>query len=332
MQLADLPSRRVEAWKWTDLRAALAGDEARLNGPEARPGASPIAALADLMCDAYGPSEIAVEGQGEVYESRQGDGDPGRVGKVIAAPGSSSLFVDRIRVSEGGRQILPTLSEFDVGDGATVMRIVLQETVGEGADAVVLNEAQVKLGAGATFRQFVIADGGRLVRIETQVSVEGEGAVTELNGVYMAAARRHVDLTSQVVHGALRPETRQTVRGVARKGGRGVFQGKFKVGRTAQKTDAGMQHNALLFEDGAEIFAKPELEIYADDVQCAHGNTAGQLDEQAIFYLRSRGIPETEARAMITRAFLVGAVPDWIEDALREEIEAKIDAWLRGGA
>lgn len=332
MQLADLPSRRVEAWRWSDLRAALSGDEARLNGPAAKPGASPIEALADLMCDAYGPSEILVEGQGEVFEGRQNDGDPGRIGKVIARPGSASLFVDRIRIEAGGRQILPTFSEFDVGAGASVTRIVLQETVGEGSDAVVLNEARVKLGAGSAFRQFVIADGGRLVRIETQVSVEGEGAVTELNGVYLAGPKRHVDLTSQVVHGALKPETRQTVRGVARKGGRGVFQGKFKVERTAQKTDAEMRHNALLFEDGAEIFAKPELEIYADDVQCAHGNTAGQLDEQAVFYLRSRGVPEAEARAMITRAFLVGAIPDWVEGGLREEIEAKIDAWLGGGA
>ncbi len=331
MQLADLPSRRVEAWRWSDLRAALAGDEARLAGPDAAAGASPIEALAGLMRQ-DGPGDSVVDGAGQTFESRQGDGDPGRVRRVTVQPGSSSLLVDRIRVEAGGRQILPAFTDIEVGDGATVTRVVLQGASGEGSDAVVLNEARVKLGAGATFRQFVIADGARLVRIETQVSVAGEGATTELNAVYLAGPKRHVDLTSQVVHAALKPETRQLVRGVARKGGRGVFQGKFKVERNAQKTDAGMQHNALLLEDGAEIFAKPELEIYADDVQCNHGNTAGQMDEQAVFYLRSRGIPEAEARAMITRAFLIAAVPDWVDGALRDEIEAKIDGWLRGGA
>ena len=93
-----------------------------------------------------------------------------------------------------------------------------------------------------------------------------------------------------------------------------------------------MEHNALLLEEGAEVFAKPELEIYADDVQCAHGNTAGQLDEEAIFYLRQRGIPEVEARAMITRAFLIEALPDWLDEAVRGEVEARIDAWLGASA
>ncbi len=89
-----------------------------------------------------------------------------------------------------------------------------------------------------------------------------------------------------------------------------------------------MRHNALLLEEGAEVFAKPELEIYADDVQCAHGNTAGQLNEDAIFYLRQRGIPDVEARAMITRAFLIEALADWLEAGLRGDIEARIDLWL----
>jgi Fe-S cluster assembly protein SufD len=89
-----------------------------------------------------------------------------------------------------------------------------------------------------------------------------------------------------------------------------------------------MAHNVLLLEEGAEVFAKPELEIYADDVACAHGNTAGQLDENAIFYLRQRGLQEAEARAMITRAFLIEAVPGWVGQALHDEIERRIDSWL----
>jgi Fe-S cluster assembly protein SufD len=89
-----------------------------------------------------------------------------------------------------------------------------------------------------------------------------------------------------------------------------------------------MEHNALLLEEGAEIFAKPELEIYADDVACSHGNTAGQLDENAVFYLRQRGLPEADARAMITRAFLIEALPDWLDEASRGEAEARIGEWL----
>ena len=142
------------------------------------------------------------------------------------------------------------------------------------------------------------------------------------------AKGRHADLTSQVILNADHAEVRQIVRGVARKGGRGVFQGRFKVERVAQKTDARMEHNALLLEDGAEVFAKPELEIYADDVQCAHGNTAGQLDDAAICSLRQRGLPEIEARAMITRAFLIEALPDWVDEVVREEVETRIDTWL----
>lgn len=213
--------------------------------------------------------------------------------------------------------------EIEVAEGATCTLVTLLN----GAD-VALAHRRVTLASGATFRQFILSEGAKLSRVETHVDVTGADARVEMSGVYFAAAGRHADLTSEVVLNAEGCEARQLVRGVARKGGRGVFQGKFKVQRAAQKTDAQMAHNALLLEEGAEVFAKPELEIYADDVQCAHGNTSGQLDEMAVFYLRSRGISEAEARAMITRAFLVEALPEWLEPQLRTEIEGRIDAWL----
>src|SRR5690606_4158562 len=190
-------------------------------------------------------------------------------------------------------------------------------TLQQGGD-VNLAYRKVRLEDGATFRQFVLADGARFTRIETQVEVSGHDVSAEIDGVYTVAKGRHADVTSQVVLAAPGATVRQTVRGVARKGGRGVFQGRFLVERAAQKTDARMEHNALLLEEGAEVFAKPELEIYADDVQCAHGNTAGQLDEAAVFYLRQRGLPEAEARAMITRAFLLEVLPEWLEETTRD--------------
>jgi Fe-S cluster assembly protein SufD len=188
----------------------------------------------------------------------------------------------------------------------------------------------VRLKSGARFRQFILAEGAKLARIETHVSVEGEGAQVTLNGAYLANSGRHADLTSMIEHKAPGAVTRQLVKGVARKGGRGVFQGKIIVERAAQKTDARQHHQGLLLEDGAEIFAKPELMIYADDVQCAHGNTAGGLDERALFYMRSRGIPEAEARSLLIEAFLTETIPDGISESLRDELTASIRTWLAG--
>jgi Fe-S cluster assembly protein SufD len=331
MELLDLPSRRTEAWKWSDLRAAMGDQEAVLIGTGAMPAEGPIAALAQMMGDGYGPSALVIEAPGEAFDSRMTEGDAGQVGSVTVKAGATATMVEQLHVSGSRlRPFLPAYLRVEVEPGATLQRVIIQENsapVGEADAAIVLNETVIALGAGASFRQFVLGEGAKLARIETTVTA-AEGATVEMNAVYLASAKRHVDLTSRVAHTAPGVNTRQLVRGVARKGGRGVFQGKFLVERAGQKTDASMQHNALLLEEGAEVFAKPELEIYADDVACAHGNTAGQLDEDAVFYLRQRGIPDAQARAMITRAFLMEALPDWLDDELHGEIEARIDAWL----
>jgi Fe-S cluster assembly protein SufD len=332
MQLADLPSRRNEAWKWSDLRAAMAGQEGVLVGTAPLDAEGPISALTQAMGDAYGPSALVVEAPGDVFESRTTEGDAGQYGTVVVRSGVTATMIERIGVSGSRlRPFLPAYAKIEVEPGATLHRVIVQENAaaaGEADAAIVLNEAVVKLGKGSTFRQFMLGEGARFARFETSVTIEGDGAEVELNGVYLVSAKRHIDMTSRVAHEAAGAHVRQLVRGVARKGGRAVFQGKFLVAREGQKTDAEMAHNALLLEEGAEVFAKPELEIYADDVACAHGNTAGQLDEDAVFYLRQRGLPEVDARALITRAFLVEAVPDWIDDQLRAVIEQRIDAWL----
>lgn len=335
MDLADLPSRRTEAWKWSDLRTAMTNQEAVLIGTGAMPAEGPIAALAEMLGDGYGPSALIVEAPGETFESRITEGDAGQYGSVIVKAGATATMIERIGVSGSRlRPFLPSYTRIEIEPGAALHRIIVQANsapADERDAAIVLNEIVVKLGAGASFRQFVVAEGSRLTRIETSVTA-AEGTVVEMNAVYLAAANRHVDLTSRVAHAAPGVHTRQLVRGVARKGGRGVFQGKFLVERAGQKTDAEMAHNALLLEEGAEVFAKPELEIYADDVACAHGNTAGQIDENAVFYLRQRGIPDIEARAMITRAFLLEALPNWMDEVVRGEVEARIDAWLGGAS
>jgi Fe-S cluster assembly protein SufD len=192
--------------------------------------------------------------------------------------------------------------------------------------------ARVSLGAGAVLKQFVLAKGGKLARIETHVNVRGEGAKVELSGVYLAGAGRHADLTSVITHSATGGETRQLIKGVVAKGGRGVFQGKIVVERGAQQTDARQYHHGMLLEAGAEVFAKPELMIHADDVQCAHGNTAGGLDQTALFYMRSRGISEAEARALLIEAFLVEAIPENLPAELVEELTGLMRDWLAESA
>jgi len=282
------PNRRVEGWRWSDLSAALAGKDV------------PI-----IPGDRHVLARIAIGAR--------------RMAGIIVNPGEARIEIERV----GDEGVDTRALEIDVRDGASMSLVTIQA---EGD--VALAHRKVRLGKGASFRQFIIAAGARYARIETEIDIAGPGAKVDLNGVYLVGIGRHADLTSQVIFNSDHAEVRQMVRGAARKGGRGVFQGRFKVERTAQKTDARMEHDALLLEDGAEVFAKPELEIYADDVQCAHGNTAGQLDEAAIFYLRQRGLPEIEARAMITRAFLVEALPDWLDEAIRFEVETRIDAWL----
>lgn len=286
---ADIPTRRNEAWKYSDLRAAI-GDTPHV----LRTGRDIIDRLA-----------------------------PGTQSTAIP-PGAQRTFVERLT---DDAQMDARSFEFDLAEGASLTRVVIQT----GAD-MPLSIARVRLAAGARFTQFVVALGGRLARIETHVDVAGAGAEVTLNGAYLVKAGKHADLTSVVTHSVEGAQTRQLIKGVARKGGRGVFQGKVVVERAAQKTDARQYHHGMLLEDGAEIFAKPELMIYADDVQCAHGNTAGGLDAQALFYMRSRGVNESEARALLIEAFLAETIPEAVQGELREEIEGLMRGWLREDA
>jgi len=287
--LALIPTRRVEAWKYSDLRAAL-GDEA----PLLRDGRDIIERLA--------PSTE----------------------RGLVAAGEQRFVVERL---DRGEPTLASSSEWGVAEGGSLTRVVMQS-----ADAVTLSICRVHLAPRARFRQFVLAEGGKLARIETHVDVAGAEAEVELNGLYLCNGGRHADLTSVIDHREVGGQTRQLIKGVARKRGRGVFQGKIVVERGAQKTDARQYHHGMLLEEGAEIFAKPELMIHADDVQCAHGNTAGGLDERALFYMRSRGVPEAEARALLIESFLVEAIPNSLPEDVHSELTQRIRAWLSGGA
>jgi Fe-S cluster assembly protein SufD len=326
LQRVGLPTRRNEAWKWSDLRAALADDvlvqDVQMANGHFR-ALEPDLAEFESKGDIIGLLALAltddVGNDWATGRSRRGEG-----GSIVEVEARSKLVLveDFDPLGRLGAHMLRAR----VREGAELTRVVIQH-----GDGVALSSAHVSVEAGGVFRQFVLAEGAKLARVETHVVVEGEGAKVELNGLYMAGAGRHADLTSTIEHTVGGGQTRQLIKGVARKGGRGVFQGKIVVAPHAQKTDARQYHHGMLLEDGAEIFAKPELMIHADDVQCAHGNTAGGLDERALFYMRARGLPEAEARALLVESFLVEAVPQGLPEELNEELVGRIRAWLAGG-
>jgi Fe-S cluster assembly protein SufD len=212
----------------------------------------------------------------------------------------------------------------DLAPGATVERVVLAD---DHEDAVNVSQAEVRLSPGAAFGQTVLTAGARRQRLETTVRHPGGHAALRLDGVYLLAGKRHADLTTVVTHDGVDGTTDQLAKGVTTDQARGVFQGRIIVAEGADRTDARMGHHALILSERAEVDAKPELEIYADDVACAHGNTVGALDDDALFYARQRGIPEDDARAMLTAAF-VGEVVDRIG---REGAREVVRAWVAAG-
>jgi Fe-S cluster assembly protein SufD len=188
--------------------------------------------------------------------------------------------------------------ELATGSELTVYRLQRQQSR---AFHLELIDCGVADGARLTLRDAQL--GGSLARLDLDVRLAGRAASAELTGVFLADGSRHLDTHARVGHLAVETTSLQDYRGIAANRGRGVFNGKAIVHAGAQKSNARQVIRNLLLTPGAEIDAKPDLEIYADDVQCSHGATTGQLDPAALFYLRSRGLDEAEARSALTRAF-----------------------------
>ncbi len=226
---------------------------------------------------------------------------------TIALGAGSDLVLLESHEGEGGYVAAADLT-ITVSSGARLERLVLAD---EPEDAVSVSNANVSLAPGGRFAQTIATTGARRQRIETRVEHAGGGAEARLDGLYRLADRRHADITTVVVHAGPDGATDQLTKGVAADQARGVFQGRIEVKRGSDRTEARMGHHALVLSDRAEVDAKPELEIYADEVICSHGNSIGALDEEVLFYARQRGLPEDAARALLTEAFL-GAVLDRI--------------------
>ncbi|MGH7026236.1 Fe-S cluster assembly protein SufD [Brevundimonas sp.] len=366
-----IPSRRTEAWKYSDLRRWVR-DEPPLSPalPEGEPNDGPFKALTtNEVLIANGRlnwwSEDSLEEGIEVAHHAGPDAprmaDEMPMGALAAAKALEGVYIisfkagapralalrllsDAVKTGHHARigvvvetgahatlleshegwgeaYLSNTLIEFFVHEGATLERIVLIE---EPQDAISVTSAEVHLSKNAAYRQTVAATGARLQRLETRIAHAGEGATVRMDGLYVLKGDRHVDLTSVVDHRGPDGQTSQLIKGVVHDTARGVFQGKIIVERGADGTDARMGHHALIASERGEIDAKPELIIYADDVQCAHGNTVGTLDESALFYMQQRGIPADEARALLVQAFLFEVV-DRIED---EAAKGVVREWL----
>lgn len=329
-----LPGKRDEDWRWTDLRGLI----------RVLPPASPAFA-GDVGQGPFGPAELTIvngqiRGELSALVVPAGEARTVRLRFVSQSVGTSHGVHLAVEVAEGASLTLLESYEgraedyladaaltIGLGVDANLERIVLTD---EDPGAVSVSTAIVTMGYGARLQQTVLASGAKRQRIETRVEHPGHGAEVRLDGVYLLDGQRHADQTTVVTHEGFGGVTDQLTKGVVRDQARGVFQGRIVVAEGADKTDARMGHHALILSERAEVDAKPELEIYADDVACAHGNTVGALDEEALFYIRQRGVPEAEARALLTKAFVGEVVERIAHDGAREAAAAWIAQRLGG--
>ncbi|MGX9350469.1 Fe-S cluster assembly protein SufD [Shimia sp. W99] len=215
--------------------------------------------------------------------------------------------------------------EIDIADGGTLHHIRAQ---GRDHERRAVTHLFARLGTESVFKSFTLTVNGVLTRNEAVVTLTGDDAVAHVAGAALGDGDFHHDDTVFVTHDALNCESRQVFKKVLRNGATGVFQGKILVKPGAQKTDGYQISQSLLLDDDSQFLAKPELEIYADDVACSHGSTSGAIDEDALFYLRARGVPRDIATDLLTLAFLAEAVEEIESEELRDEIIGRLEGWL----
>jgi Fe-S cluster assembly protein SufD len=224
------------------------------------------------------------------------------------------------------------VTEVDVGNSAVLDHVKVQA---EGPGAFHLAVTRARVADDGAYNGFALALGARLSRAEAWVDLNGCHGSCRLAGAYLLRDRQHCDNTTVIEHRVPHTTCREVFRGVLDDGARAVFQGRIVVKREAQHADGQQSSKALLLSDQSEVDQKPELEIYADAVKCSHGATAGQIDGNALFYLRSRGIPEVEARRLLIESFLEDALEQIGPEDLRAAMRSEIAGWFaaeKGGA
>ena len=244
---------------------------------------------------------------------------------IVIEPNAQATLVKH-HVGRGvGAYFANAATEIDVADGAIFKHYKVQA---ENIYATHVATVHARVGRDATYESFGLSVGGLLSRTDARITLAGEGAHCGYHGAYMMRGNEHCDNTSYIDMAVPHTTCKQVFKGVLDDEARAVFQGKIHVARDAQKADGRMLNKTLLLSNGAEIDMKPELEIYADDVQCAHGATSGELDTTALFYLRSRGIPEALARNMLVQSFLGDALEEITDAHVREVLLDRVVHWL----
>ncbi len=365
-----LPGRRHEDWRWTDLSAIDAALAARANdtapdhqrwlidgveGPvlvfvDGRylPEASRPETIASLSPDVREDREVAALGRLAVREAEAGivlrlgadHATRGPVQLIHIATGGPAHLAHRIELAEDAQaSIVETYVgapdswtnvavAIDLARSARLMRTVRR--LGDGG--VHTETLRTEVGQGASYAGTTLLAHAENVRIESHARLHGLGAFASIDGVMLGRGTQTYDVVNRIEHAAPGGSSRQTWRSVADERATLSFSGKIEVARDAQKTDAEQSVKALLLQRTATANAKPELEIYADDVKCAHGATVGELSRDALFYLASRGVPPVEARALLTESFLSDALETIGEEAVREAVTADAIGWLRRSA
>ncbi len=390
---AGLPNRRIEEWKYTDLRALMREVLPLAPSPDADAIKRARAALKTagvkgatrlVLVDGVFIAELsdAAETGVSVKTLRQAleDGDsnllltdvsdavislnaamatdgvvvsvsdganltrPLQIIHIATASKASTFTRSHVKIGKGARATL--VESFVAADGAKAYQandaVIL--SVGDGAelshvrlmadalDAANITSGISTVGAKAEYNLFNMTSGGALSRFSGLVTLKGEGSDLNVNGVNLLKGTQHGDTTVVVDHAVPDCTSREIFRAVVDDRAHSVFQGRIIVRPHAQKTDGKMMTRALLLSDEAEADNKPELEIFADDVTCGHGATAGALDESLLFYLRARGLPEKEAQALLIQAFVGEAIEGIANDDLREAAMAVAQRWLEARA
>jgi Fe-S cluster assembly protein SufD len=244
---------------------------------------------------------------------------PVRVGN-----GAKAVIVER--QTGTGDAFVSSVANVTVGDGAELTWLIVQEQ--PDAAATHLGQFNAWIGKDAKLVVFVMNAGGKLVRQEINVATKGEGSTFTLRGINLLAGDTHTDVTMVLDHAVPHTESTEVIRNVVTGKARGVFQGRINVHQYAQKTDAKMACNTLLLSDDGEFSTKPELEIFADDVQCGHGATVTEIDRNHLFYLMARGIEEKTARGLLVKAFVAEVIEELEDETIVEALEARLDAWF----
>lgn len=234
-----------------------------------------------------------------------------------------ATIIERQRGGDGDA-FSTSINHVTVGDDAEIIWVILREF----GQATQLAQFNGKLGKNAKLTLYIINAGGKLVRQEVHVDVEGEESDFEMRALNLLADDSHTDITMTVGHLVENTQSTEIVRNVVKDRARGVFQGMIRVAQIAQKTDARMACNTLLLSDDGEFDAKPELEIFADDVACGHGATVTEIQDEHLFYLMSRGISESEARGLLIKAFIAEIIEELEDEPLVEALEDILSDWL----